>query len=75
MFICSLFQSAAATVAPAATVAAVAAAATAVVEPPFTNLFEYRPDVPGITDRRTGEWLTISICLCRLKAFLFIHFL
>ncbi|XP_048329593.2 two-component response regulator-like APRR1 isoform X2 [Ziziphus jujuba] len=49
-------ESAAATVAPAATVAAVAAAATAVVEPPFTNLFEYRPDVPGITDRRTGQF-------------------
>lgn len=60
-FICSLFQS--------------AAAAAAAVEPPFTNLFEYRPNVPGISDRRTGELLTISICLSLESFVLFIHFL
>lgn len=49
-----LFQSAA---------AAFVASAAAAVEPPFASLLGYRPDVPGITDRRTGELLIISLLL------------
>jgi hypothetical protein len=28
---------------------------SAAIEPPQIDLVEYRPDVPGISDRRTGE--------------------
>ncbi|XP_015892310.3 two-component response regulator-like APRR1 isoform X2 [Ziziphus jujuba] len=31
-------------------------AAATVTEPPLTNSVEYPPDVPGITDRRTGQF-------------------
>uniref|UniRef100_A0A5B7AUY0 Putative two-component response regulator-like APRR1 n=1 Tax=Davidia involucrata TaxID=16924 RepID=A0A5B7AUY0_DAVIN len=43
-----------AAIAAAAPVAAIAAAAP--VEPPLTDSFECRPDVPGISDRRTGQF-------------------
>lgn len=47
---------AAAAAAPAAAAAAAPAASAAAVEPP-SNPLEYRPDVPGISDRRTGQFL------------------
>lgn len=48
----------------AAAVAASAAAAVAAVVPPYTRALEYRRDVPGITDRQTGEPLLVSLCCC-----------
>ncbi|KAI4343905.1 hypothetical protein L6164_011200 [Bauhinia variegata] len=38
------------------TVVVATATATVVEEPPATQASEYRPDVPGISDRRTGQF-------------------
>jgi hypothetical protein len=48
---------------------------SAIIEPPQIDLVEYGPDVPRISDRRTGEPLLFALptsfnnVLCGLKSF------